>query len=394
MRVAYVCADPGIPVWGNKGCSIHVQEVLRAFVRGNIELDLIATRLGGDRPNGLESVPLHLIDDELPGEPGAREQVREGLNLSVSELLAALGPFDFIYERYALWSYAGVEFAQRAGIPGLLEVNAPLVEEQIKHRVLIDQQGAVAATRRALNAATAVLAVSDEVANYVRSLGVVSDRIEVLINAVNPDDFSDCARRRATTTDGEFTIGFVGSLRPWHGVDRLIAAYERICARESAWRLIIAGDGPERERLESMVRAMPARIASSVEFLGTVPHDKIPKLLSTFNVALAPGVPGETYFSPMKVFEYMAAGSPIVAARLGQMPSLIDHGATGLLYNPDDIDDLVGSLLCLRANPELAARMGQQARRKVCARHTWDQRRESIMHIVRHRAQKQAQEAS
>jgi glycosyltransferase involved in cell wall biosynthesis len=72
-----------------------------------------------------------------------------------------------------------------------------------------------------------------------------------------------------------------------------------------------------------------------------------------------------------------------VAARLGQTPTIIEHGITGLLYNPDDPAELARAILEVRANPENAARLGDAARQEVIARHTWDHRRDSILQIIR-----------
>jgi glycosyltransferase involved in cell wall biosynthesis len=395
MRVAYVCADPGIPVWGNKGCSIHVQEVLRALVHSGVDCHLVALKRGGDCPPDLKPVALQLIDEKLPKDPAPREQALQKLNDRVSESLAALGPFDFVYERYAMWASAGVEFARRDGIPGLLEVNAPLIEEQANYRQLTDRLAAMEATRRAFRAATAVVCVSDDVAAYARSYGVEPDRIHVLPNAVNPDNFR--ARGLAHFAESseqnvpvplpaanrEFSIGFVGTLKPWHGVDQLIDAYAAVCENGPSCRLRIAGDGPDRDRLEAQARSLPASISDTIEFLGMLPHADIPEFLATLDVAASPGVSSDTYRSPLKLFEYMAAGLPVVAASCGQTPAIIQHGVTGLLYNPGDTAELASALRRLRDEPQQAARIAGGARREVLAHHTWQHRCESILEIVR-----------
>jgi glycosyltransferase involved in cell wall biosynthesis len=331
----------------------------------------------------LEPVSLHLIDEELPKEPVRRERSLYDLNDRIGALLGSLGPFDFLYERFSLWACAGVEFARSNDIPGLLEVNAPLVEEQMAHRTLVDYGSATRTAKRAFAAANAVLAVSADVARHACSYGIHEHRVHILPNAVNPQRFEQRRRAARRHANREFVIGFVGSLKPWHGVDQLIGAYEKLWTDTGRWQLVIVGDGPDRERLETLVRALQPDIASTIKFLGAAPHAAIPPLLSTFDAAVAPGVTGDTYFSPLKLFEYMAAGLPIVAAQCGQMQSLIQHGRTGLLYTPGDIDSLADSLRKLRAEPRMADCMGGAARREVVAHHTWQHRCETILSIVR-----------
>jgi glycosyltransferase involved in cell wall biosynthesis len=78
------------------------------------------------------------------------------------------------------------------------------------------------------------------------------------------------------------------------------------------------------------------------------------------------------YFSPLKVYEYMAAGCAVVASRIGQLDGLIEHEVSGLLCAPGDPRELAGSLRRLRCDPALRDRLGQAARAKVRQAHTWD----------------------
>lgn len=143
MRVAYVCSDRGIPVFGRKGSSIHVQEVVRALLRRNARVELFAHRLEGEPPTGLAGLGVHSLPAvaDSPDSDEHRQNLRE-LNDCLRETLDAQGPFDAIYERYSLWSFAAMEHAQSAGVPGILEVNAPLIDEQQRHRGLRNPESA------------------------------------------------------------------------------------------------------------------------------------------------------------------------------------------------------------------------------------------------------------
>ncbi|MFT3757607.1 hypothetical protein [Thauera sp.] len=122
MRIAYVCADPGIPVFGTKGASVHVQEVLRGLRRAGAEPVLFASRIGGEPPADLAGLRVVELPPLPKGEPLARARAALDANAAVMAALEAAGPFELVYERYSLWSDAGMVWARRAGCPGLLEV--------------------------------------------------------------------------------------------------------------------------------------------------------------------------------------------------------------------------------------------------------------------------------
>src|SRR5438552_17828613 len=106
MRIAYIAADPGVPVFGRKGCSIHAQQVLRAMAKRGVEIDLFATSCAGATPEGLAKVRVHALSRAPKGELALREQLCRAANESLRAALQSEGPFTMIYERYSLWSFA------------------------------------------------------------------------------------------------------------------------------------------------------------------------------------------------------------------------------------------------------------------------------------------------
>lgn len=393
-RIAYVCTDPGIPVFGSKGASIHVQEVLRALLRRGWKPELFTCRLGGGAPSELEDVPVHLLPRADVRDAAERERRSRLLDEKLLNTLRRKGPFDLVYQRYSLWSDSGMRFAAEARIPGILEVNAPLVEEQLRHRTLVDRKGAVSVTRSAFARASLLVAVSQPVADWVEdTLGGDGARIQVVPNGVdaarfqNPGPLPDpTTPRSGKAAAGEgcesapMTIGFVGTLKPWHGLPALLQAFSLLSAEvgkraePAPYRLLIVGDGPERSTLRR--QAQREGLEPLVEFTGAVPHRRIPELLQRMDVAVAPYPepgPGGFYFSPLKILEYMAAGRPVVASRLASIESLITDGDHGLLTPPGDASALAASLERLRADPTLRRRLGENGRRRVLGQHTWDQ---------------------
>src|SRR5215213_6327402 len=182
MRIAYVCADQGVPIFGNKGCSIHVREVIQAMLHRGFQVDLFAARFDGQRPAGWQDVRIHALPQAASSEPHQREQLALAANHQTLASLTSAGPFDLVYERYSLWSYAGMEYAAGGGAAGLLEVNAPLIDEQAEHRVLIDRASAEAVARRTFSSAQSLIAVSNELAGYLNNHPSARGRVQVIPN--------------------------------------------------------------------------------------------------------------------------------------------------------------------------------------------------------------------
>ncbi len=384
MRIAYVSADTGVPIFGRKGCSIHAQEVLRAMKKCAVEIDLFALRLDGQPPAGLETVAVHHLPALPKGDRAAREQAALAANgelRSALEKAAREAPFDLIYERYSLWSCAAMEFARDLGIPGLLEVNAPLIEEQAQYRELVDRASAEQVAERVFGAATALLAVSDEVAEYLEHYPAARNKVQVIPNGVDPERFPANLKPSLPGTPGTFTVGFVGTLKAWHGLGILVEALALMRRRNPQTRLLLVGDGPEHGRL---VADLSERgLLQAVHFTGAVAPSQVPGLLASMDAAVAPYPKlSHFYFSPLKVYEYMAAGLPVVASRVGQLEKLIEPEVNGLLVPPGDAPALAEALGQLQSDPELRLRIGQAARAKVLRDHTWDRAVQRILRLA------------
>ena len=364
MRIAYVCLDPGIPVFGTKGASVHIQEVVREYRRRGHDVTVYATRRGSNVPDDLAElrivdVPITTRDEE------ERERAQQAASASVSDMVRA-GGYDLVYERYSLFSTVIAE----CGVPGILEVNAPLIDEQRTHRVLVDEQAADAALQEQVQAALATICVSDPVRDWViaRTEGT---RVFTVPNGVNVHRITP-----QPESPGAPVVTFVGTLKPWHGVDVLLRA--RAQAHKD-WKLRIIGDGPMRAELDDLARSLGV----DVDFRGAVAPDAIPQHMAGTAIGVAPypamDTDSDQYFSPLKVYEYMAAGLPVVASRVGQLPEIM--GESAYLVPPSDPEALAEALDALVANPVERARVGSDNRRQAEREHSWTG---TVDHILAH----------
>ena len=371
MKIAYINADPNVPVFGSLGSSVHVQEILLAMLKRGAEVHLFTNRLGDDAPSNVSGLQVHLLPKLPKKDAAAHERAALEGNAALRDALtreSEQGAFDLIYERHSLWSYAGMEFARERGLFSLLEVNAPAIEEQANYHLLIDRGAAEDAMMRAFRSANAITAVSRQLAHLLEQHPSARGKVFVVPNAVNPERFADAAP--AFPRNGVFVIGYVGMLKARHGLTTLVESFTLIAQQSAAARLLIVGDGPEREYLD---RELAARsLTDRVQFVGSVAPELIPGYLASMDVALAPyPALAQFYFSPLKVFEYMAAGLPIVATRIGQLEEIIQPGETGILVRPGDAAGMAQAVAELESQPELRARIGEAARQTV-QNHTWD----------------------
>ena len=358
MRIAYVTVDPGIPVFGTKGASVHIQEVVRELIRRGHDVTVHTTRAGRDIPDDLAG--LKVIETRIEADdPAARERAQQEVSARIAARIIADGA-DLVYERYSLFSTALAEVTDATGAAGVLEVNAPLIEEQRTHRVLVDEEAAGNALARQVAAATATIAVSDPVRDWVRER-TGSDRVHTVPNGVSitrivprPEEI------------GDPVVTFVGTLKPWHGVADLLAA---AALATRPWKLRIIGDGPERAALEEQA----AGLGIEVDFRGAVAPADMPGQLagSAIGVAPYPDLGGEQqqYFSPLKVYEYLAAGLPVVASAVGQLPQIL--GELGTLVPPSDPAALAAAIDDLAADPVLRGELGWRGRVQAEEKHSW-----------------------
>jgi glycosyltransferase involved in cell wall biosynthesis len=356
-RLLYLTADRGVPVLGHKGASIHVREMCTAFAQAGVEVHIASPRIGADGDHLPAPAELHEIapvaaeaHDPRTLQVAVAAQARE-----VTALSARLG-VDAIYERFSLFTVAGVQSAAHLGLRHVLEVNAPLRREAAQFRNLPHRDVAVSLESEVMAETHRVFAVSEPLARVLVADGVDASKIEVLPNGVAPERFG------AVRRDPErFVVGFAGSMKPWHGIETIVDAVLRV----PNIHLEVAGHGPEDALLERLPGERVTRF-------GAIPHARVAKIMAGWDVGLAPYAPIEGFwFSPLKLLEYMAAGACPVASDLGDAPELLGQGRRGVLVPPGDEVALAVALAGLASDRERAWSLGARARTWVATHRSW-----------------------
>ncbi|GIX21527.1 MAG: glycosyl transferase family 1 [Gammaproteobacteria bacterium] len=267
---------------------------------------------------------------------------------------------DALYERYNLYTLGGLWVKRLCRLPLVLEVNSPVCARRAEYDGIALARFAKWTENAVWRGADRVLPVTRVLADILERDGVAPERIAVVPNGIDPAAFSGAPARQAAKAalgvDGATVLGFVGFMRDWHGLDRLI---ERLRAAErDDWRLLIIGDGPARERLQALAGADPR-----IRFLGLVERDALPRHLAAFDIALQPDV--VEYASPLKLFEYLYMGCAVVAPDRANLREVLRHEDNALLCPAGDGAALLAAVERLLDDPVLRARLGRAARATI-----------------------------
>ena len=234
------------------------------------------------------------------------------------------------------------------------------------------------AIRYNLNAANCVIVVSEPLkAHLTTAWSVPADKIVVFPNVADvrrfrPDPEARAEVRASWGVEARPLVIFVGNFYEWHDVATLLDAFARVWAANPDARLVLVGDGSRRQVM--MQRAADLGLGRAAQFTGLVAHAEVPRLLAAADIAVVPYPPMETdlWLSPLKLFEYMAAGKAVIASAVGQLPDVVQDGRNGLLVPPGDVPALAATLQRLIGDPALRARLGRQARDDAVRKHSWE----------------------
>ncbi len=370
-----------------KGASIHILHFLRALVNNKYDVQLI-TPGDGVLP----------AEDNFEGARITRIASAAGNNFldraiqfgeAIMDHVAVETPYQVVHYR-SIWGGLQLALAKNQyGYKTLFEVNGlPSIELKyhypgIQGTVLLDKiREQELAT---LQGSDAIICPSRVTAAYLISLGVPEKRITVIPNGVSQQDFPQAT---LLPTEGHIpVILYIGTLADWQGLDILIKTMPLILAQQPI-HLRIVGRGRSRQRKTLAKQISKAGLAEFVSLEEAVPHHEVAGLIAQADICVSPlGYNDRNVLQgccPIKIIEYMAVGRPLVASNLPVVRELVREGQDGLLFTPNDPEDLACKILKILQDRNLAERLAENAANRAREQLTWHIAQKKLLKVYQH----------
>ena len=296
---------------------------------------------------------------------------------------------DLIYERFWLSAYGALMAGRSLRIPVFYEVNGDLVSEYQQLGIHLSRLQWAAAhfiTRQMYLKAARVIAVTEQLREITtRRWRLPASKVSTVYNGAHVELFSGAADgkdvRRQYDLGNDPLVTFVGSFQPWHGLDLLVEAFAILRRDGTPAKLVLVGDGQTRTELEGQVRRL--ELGDCVVFTGAVPHNEIAGFLNASQVAVVNPrqSPAAMMASPLKLFEYMAAGKAIVAPQLPNLQQILTDHQNALLVPPNNAQALANALGVLLSDEQLRNKLGKNAQVQALSVHSWERTVEQLESI-------------
>lgn len=288
--------------------------------------------------------------------------------------------FDVVHAHSpALCGLAAWRATQPRGIPWVYEIRAfwedaaviqgKTTESSVRYRL-----------SRALEAyliarANAIVGIAQPILGDLRARGVPHEKLFYVPNGVDADRFSprprDAELAAQLGLNGKPTLGFIGTLFGWEGLPWLVRASVELLRRGASFNLLIVGDGEDGPATETAIREAGA--ANYIHFVGRVPHDQVERYYSVMDLLVYPRRRTRIteMVTPLKPLEAMAQGKAVLASNVGGMRELIDADSTGILFEPDDLEDFCRKASQLLEHENWRRALGERARQKILREKDW-----------------------
>jgi glycosyltransferase involved in cell wall biosynthesis len=371
VKILYVATDQTVP--GSTGGSVHVEEVALGLSRLGHEVHIVAQGEGG----GEEALRVY------PGETLLPHRIfRWSAERSIQSLIGRLG-IEVVLERYYNFAGEGVRAAHHQGIPAVLEVNSPVMDHPGSLKAWIDRLVLFRPMRRLREEQCRKASALVTPLPAIIPESVPKEKVHPIHWGANVERFrpgltpTGAARAVPFPSDARVVV-FSGSFRPWHGAEVLVRAGARVLESPGGDKTVFMfiGSGPSHGEVVNEVRRLG--LEARCFMVGAVPYGEMPHYLARCHVGVAPYQPSRHgqlklgfYWSPLKIFEYMATGIPVITLDIDPLRDIVRQRREGLLFDERDEEGLADAITELVRSPDRAAELGRSARARVVAHYSW-----------------------
>ena len=384
MKICYIL-NFELPLNLPRGDAIHVTNFIENVKRAGHGIFLIRKNTSGELVNGVISYNI-----TSPSKSRILDKIFYFIKFyKKSSLILKEEAPDIIHEREVSWrtylNSGGILLARKFRIPYILEVNAPILYERGVHHSSFSRKLEKISEKKLFAKANKIIVVSNVLKDYLLTMGVPEEKIAVIPNGADGKMFNPAISgtniREKYDLEGKKVICFSGSLdQPWQGIDEILKSAQMISSIDSTIQFLIIGDIRGQNE---MFKSAP----NNIIFTGAVTHSNVPAYLATADVLVASYKLKEEfkkvgfYNSPVKLFEYMAMGKPIITSDIGQISEVIEHEKTGLLIESGNYKELVNSVLKLVENRQLRDKLGSNARVEFEKSYTWEMNAKKVIAV-------------
>ena len=352
--------------------NVYVRELSRAMGESGIPVDIFTREHDGQK--GIEEIVPGVRVIHLPGGPESAGvgELYEHLPRFLEEMRSFQNDegieYDVVHSHYWLSAWIGQRFSQGLGIPhavtfhtlGLIKMQSRAGEVEPEERPLTE--------RDAMHTADRIIAFSGHERDAMARLyGADPKKVRLVPCGVDLGKFRPLDQkevRERLGLNGEKVLLFVGRVEPLKGLDLLVETAAQLEAGDENVRMMVVGGGgpgePETDRVRRL--AEQRQVDGMIDFVGRVDHDELPLYYNAADVCVVP-----SYYESfgLVALESMACGTPVVASRVGGLPTIVHHGHTGYLKSWRCPEAFANSVEMIFASSDLQESMGTAARRRA-----------------------------
>ncbi|GGR58520.1 hypothetical protein GCM10008959_20250 [Deinococcus seoulensis] len=345
MKVAYFCDDRII---SGTAAEEHIRAIAIAFHKHGHEVVLFTPQGGVSQIDGISKII------EFDGKNALMRAIKAMSSLKKN------GPFDFIYLRYRgsqwmyLFSNTFRKYQKFVEINGIMEAefNIPPIRRKLIQAIQKSLE------KPFLEGSACIFVTEHMLEYYSKKYNIKHTRY--IRNGTFADEFS---RKDAWSKKVKYKGVFVGSIVWWQGLNELITASSNI----TNFELHVYGDGPDLESIKSLSEEINTK---NIKFMGKVSPAHVRNILKEYDIGFATKSITNEELSPLKLYQYWAAGLPVIATNLSGM-ELVEKIQGGLLYQSGNTDDLRSKIISAFENIDSLEQMGQNGRKYVESEGSW-----------------------